>query len=81
MERFGEFNRLAEPDIYWKIPLGFEKVASRQSLRIRQLNLDVVTKTHNDVFDTSRKLADHIIQMNSWVFDVVGLKVLTMKLD
>ena len=99
VERFGKFNRLAEPGLHWKIPLGFEKVASRQSMRIRQLDLDVETKTHDDVFvilklavqycipskenvfDASYKLADHIVQMNSWVFDVVRSKVPTMKLD
>lgn len=99
IERFGKFNRLAEPGIHWRIPFGIEKVASRQSMRIRQLDLDVETKTHDDVFviiklavqycipskenvfDASYKLADHIVQMNSWVFDVVRSKVPTMKLD
>ena len=81
------------------MPFGFEHVASRQSLRIRQLDLDVETKTRDDVFviirlavqyvipskdqvyDAYYKLADHTVQMNSWVFDVVRSKVPTMKLD
>ena len=99
VERFGKFRRLAEPGLHWRLPFGFEHVASRQSLRIRQLDLDVETKTHDDVFviirlavqyvipskdqvyDAYYKLADHTIQMNSWVFDVVRSKVPTMKLD
>ena len=99
VERFGKFRRLAEPGLHWRLPFGFEHVASRQSLRIRQLDLDVETKTHDDVFviirlavqyvipskdqvyDAYYKLADHTVQMNSWVFDVVRSKVPTMKLD
>jgi len=99
IERFGRFSRLAEPGLHWKFPFGVERVASRQSLRVRQLNLDVETKTHDDVFviirlaiqymipakdkvfDAYYKLADHTVQMNSWVFDVVRSKVPSMKLD
>ena len=99
VERFGKFHRLAEPGLHWKLPLGFERVASRQSMRVRQLDLDVETKTHDDVFviirlavqyvipnkdkvyDAYYKLADHTVQMNSWVFDVVRSKVPSMKLD
>ncbi len=35
IERFGKFRRLAEPGLHWRLPFGFEHVASRQSLRIR----------------------------------------------
>jgi regulator of protease activity HflC (stomatin/prohibitin superfamily) len=99
IERFGRFKRLSEPGLHWRLPFGAEKVASRQSMRVRQLDLAVETKTHDDVFvviklaiqymipskeqvyDANYRLADHTVQMNSWVFDVVRSKVPTMKLD
>lgn len=99
VERFGKFARFAEPGLQLKTPFGIERVAARPSMRIRQLNLDVETKTRDDVFviirlavqycipakenvfDAFYKLADHTIQMNSWVFDVVRSKVPSMKLD
>jgi regulator of protease activity HflC (stomatin/prohibitin superfamily) len=99
VERFGKFLRLVDAGLHWKVPFGIDKIRGRPSLRIRQLNLDVETKTKDDVFviirlavqyvipskekvfDAFYKLADHTIQMNSWVFDVVRSKVPTMKLD
>ena len=99
VERFGKFKRFAEPGLQWKTPFGIERVVARPSMRIRQLNLDVETKTKDDVFviirlavqycipskekvfDAFYKLADHTVQMNSWVFDVVRSKVPSMKLD
>lgn len=49
IERFGKFNRLARPGLNFKIPL-IETLKSKISLRIHQLNVDVETKTKDNVF-------------------------------
>jgi regulator of protease activity HflC (stomatin/prohibitin superfamily) len=49
MEVFGKFSRIASPGLNVKIPL-IEKVAGRLSLRIQQLDVNVETKTKDNVF-------------------------------
>ncbi len=49
VERFGKFVRIASPGLNFKIPL-VERVAARPSLRVHQLDVDVETKTSDDVF-------------------------------
>jgi len=49
LERFGKFLRLAKPGLHWRIP-GVDRIASRETLRIRQLDVDVETKTRDNVF-------------------------------
>jgi regulator of protease activity HflC (stomatin/prohibitin superfamily) len=49
VERFGKFQKLAMPGLNFKIPL-IENVKSRISLRIHQLNVEVETKTEDNVF-------------------------------
>ena len=49
IERFGRFNRVANSGLRWRIPL-IERVASRLSLRIQQLDVKVETKTKDNVF-------------------------------
>jgi regulator of protease activity HflC (stomatin/prohibitin superfamily) len=49
VERFGKFMRIAEPGLNFKIPF-IERVAGRPSLRVHQLDVQVETKTQDDVF-------------------------------
>lgn len=49
IERFGKFSRLSNPGLNFKIPI-FERVASRVSLRVMQLNIQAETKTEDNVF-------------------------------
>ena len=49
IERFGRFKRLCAPGLNWRIPI-IDRVAERVSLRIQQLDVDVETKTKDNVF-------------------------------
>lgn len=49
IERFGKFVRIAQPGLNAKIPL-IERVAGRPNLRVQQLDVQVETKTKDDVF-------------------------------
>ncbi|MBX3102197.1 MAG: SPFH domain-containing protein [Bacteroidetes bacterium] len=49
VERFGKFVRIAHPGLNLKIPL-IDKVVSRVSMRVMQLDVTVETKTADDVF-------------------------------
>ena len=49
IERFGKFVRIANPGINIKIPF-IEKASRPQSMRIRQLDVPVETKTEDNVF-------------------------------
>lgn len=49
IERFGRFNRTVHPGLRIKWPF-IEKVVSRESLRVQQLDVPVQTKTKDNVF-------------------------------
>lgn len=49
VERFGKFKRVAGAGLNFKIPL-IDRVAGRISLRVRQLDVRVETKTNDNVF-------------------------------
>jgi regulator of protease activity HflC (stomatin/prohibitin superfamily) len=49
VERFGKFVRIAGPGLNLKIPV-VERVAGRPNLRVQQLDVNVETKTADDVF-------------------------------
>lgn len=49
IERFGKFNRVASPGLNLKVPL-IDWVAGRVSLRVSQSNLEMETKTSDNVF-------------------------------
>ena len=49
IERFGRFSRIASPGLNIKIPL-VDRIAGRPSLRVQQLDVEVETKTADDVF-------------------------------
>jgi regulator of protease activity HflC (stomatin/prohibitin superfamily) len=49
VERFGRFVRVASPGLNFKIPL-VESISGKVSLRVMQLDVEVETKTLDDVF-------------------------------
>ena len=49
IERLGKYNRILGPGLNFKIPI-IERVAGRESVRIRQLDVPVETKTQDNVF-------------------------------
>ncbi len=49
VERFGKFHKTAVPGLHFKIPL-VDKVAGRVNHRVRELEVDVESKTKDDVF-------------------------------
>ena len=49
VERFGKFKRVHGPGLHWRIPF-VDQLAGRPSLRIQQLDLQVETKTSDNVF-------------------------------
>ncbi|HEV8538130.1 MAG TPA: SPFH domain-containing protein, partial [Bacteroidota bacterium] len=51
IERFGKFKRIATPGLGMKLPL-IDKIAGRPSLKVRQLDVKVETKTEDNVFVT-----------------------------
>ena len=49
VQRFGKFARVSKPGLNWKIPF-IEGVAGRLNLKIQQLDVQVETKTKDNVF-------------------------------
>ena len=49
IQRLGKFNRISLPGLKLKIPF-IEDIASKENLKIQQLDVDVETKTLDDVF-------------------------------
>lgn len=49
IERFGKFNSIRMPGLHFKIPF-VDKVAGKVSMKINQLDVNVETKTKDDVF-------------------------------
>jgi len=49
IERFGKFNRISKSGLHFKIPL-IDRISSKISLKIKQLNVSVETKTKDNVF-------------------------------
>ena len=65
IQRLGKFNRISQPGFKLKIPI-LESIASKENLRIQQLDVDVETKTLDDVF---------VILKISVQYRVIGSKV------
>lgn len=95
VERLGKFARVANPGLNFKIPL-IERIAKRVELRVRQLDLTVETKTHDNVFvtipvsvqfqvsnayDSYYRLASPNQQITAYVFDRVRSSLSQLDLD
>lgn len=97
VQRFGKFNRIAQPGLNVKIPL-IDLIAGRVSLRVNQITLTMETKTKDNVFvtipisvqnrvrtekafDAFYKLANPVAQIQSYVEQVILGHVPSMTLD
>lgn len=95
IERLGKFNRVARPGLNIKIPV-IERIAKKVELRIRQLDITVETKTHDNVFvtipvsvqyqvsnaeDSYYRLASPSQQITAYVFDRVRSSLSQLDLD
>ncbi|MQC17332.1 MAG: SPFH domain-containing protein [Chloroflexi bacterium] len=49
VERFGKFQRITSPGLNWRIPL-VDRVVTRVSIRVRELIVQINTKTKDNVF-------------------------------
>lgn len=67
IERLGRFNRFSGPGLRLKIPI-FERVAGRISHRVQELNVEVETKTNDNVFVQMQVSVQYLIE-NERVFD------------
>lgn len=62
IERFGKFRAIHSPGLHFKIPF-VDRIVQRVSLRIRQLDVEVETKTKNNVFVKLRiSVQFHVLQ-------------------
>lgn len=50
IERFGKFHRVNAPGLHTCAPFGIDRVVSRVPLRIQQSNIEIETKTKDNVF-------------------------------
>ena len=60
IERFGKFNSVRMPGLHFKIPL-IDKHAGRVSMKINQLDVNVETKTKDDVFVKMKVSVQYVI--------------------
>ena len=50
VERFGKFKRTAGPGLHTRVVLGIDKIVYRAQLRVQQNNIEIETKTKDNVF-------------------------------
>ena len=67
VERLGKFNRIMGPGLNFLIPL-IERVAGKESIRIRQLDVPVETKTKDNVF-VNLGVSVQFIAVSDKIFD------------
>lgn len=67
VQRFGKFNSVRTAGLQLKIPL-IDKIAGRINLRIRQLDVNVETKTKDDVFVRLKVSVQYVVLLDK-VYD------------
>ena len=50
IERFGKFTTIANSGFHFKLPFGIDRIAARVQLRLLQNDMNVETKTQDNVF-------------------------------
>lgn len=95
IERLGKYYRTVQPGIHIKIPF-VDRIATKQSLKINQLDVRVESKTKDNVFvvvpvsvqyrisqpeDAYYKLSQPVKQIESYVYDRVRSVLAQMMLD
>ncbi len=61
VERFGKFKRVAKPGLNFKVPL-IDKISQPISLRIKQLEVNIESKTKDNVFVTVPVAVQYVIR-------------------
>lgn len=69
IERFGKYVRTAGPGIHMKLPLGIDSVVAHPTLRIQQLDLEMQSKTKDDVTVTLRLAIQYVVPDISKIYD------------
>ena len=67
LERFGRFHKIAGPGLRFKVPF-IDKVATKMSLKVRQLDVNVETKTKDNVFVKLKVSVQYVVGAES-VYD------------
>jgi len=67
IERLGKFNRVLGPGLHFRIPL-IERLRGKESIRIRQLDVPVETKTQDNVF-VNLGVSVQFVAMQDKIFD------------
>jgi regulator of protease activity HflC (stomatin/prohibitin superfamily) len=60
IERFGKFNRIVKPGLNLKIPF-IDQVVAKVNLRVQQLDVEVETKTEDNVFVKIRVAVQYLV--------------------
>ena len=50
IERLGKFHKIADPGLHFRIPWGIDRIAKCVSLKVHQNNIEIETKTKDNVF-------------------------------
>lgn len=67
LERFGRFSSIRGPGLHFKVPI-IDKVAGRMSLKVKQLDVNVETKTKDNVFVKLKVGVQYVVGRDS-VYD------------
>ncbi len=67
VERFGRFNSIRQSGLQFKIPV-FDRISGKVSLKIQQLDVNVETKTKDDVF-VRMKVSVQYLVLKDKIFD------------
>ena len=68
LERLGKFHSIKGPGLHFKLPLGLDKVRGKLNLKIQQLDVNVETKTFDDVF-VRMKVSVQYLVLKEAVYD------------
>ena len=74
IERFGKFNGVRHAGLNFKIPL-IDRIATRMSLRIQQLDVTVETKTKDDVFALGVEFSEISIENKEKILDFISSRL------
>jgi regulator of protease activity HflC (stomatin/prohibitin superfamily) len=69
IERFGKYVRTAGPGIHMKWPYGIDSIVARPSLRIQQLDLEMQSKTKDDVTVTLKLAIQYVVPDIGKIYD------------
>jgi len=69
IERFGKYAKTAGPGFHMKLPFGIDSVVAHPTLRIQQLDLEMQSKTKDDVTVTLKLAIQYVVPDISKIYD------------